>query len=264
MTTSTHELATLLDNAARDRLTIAPWSATNDLSATEAYEIQQQLVDLRIARGARLVGGKLGLTSKAKQQAMGVHHPLYGFITSDMLADGASFDLSRFIHPRVEPEVAFVLAHSVEGPDVTAADVLAATAYVCVALDVIDSRYDGFSFKHVDAVADNASSAAFALGDDLVRPDMDLSLIGCVLEVDGAVVDSAAGAAVMDHPANAVAHMANALSEVDKRLEAGWVVLSGGLTAPVPLEPGRTVTATLAGIGSVTLTATSVGNDGEC
>lgn len=264
MTTKTvHELAALLDEAARDRRTIAPWSATNQLSAAEAYEIQEQVIDLRVARGARLVGGKLGLTSKAKQQAMGVHQPLYGFVTSDMLADGADLDLGRFIHPRVEPEIAFVLAQPVEGPNVVAADVLAATAYVCVALDVIDSRYDGFSFTHVDAIADNASSAGFALGHDLVPPGMDLSLVGCLLEIDGVVVDSAAGAAVMGHPANAVAHMANALAAVGNRLEAGWVILSGGLTAPVPLEPGRTVTATLAGIGSVTLTATSVGDDGE-
>jgi 2-keto-4-pentenoate hydratase len=171
------------------------------------------------------------------------------------IVGGAPLEMDRLIHPRVEPEVAFVLADPVAGPDATGSDVLAATAYVCAALDVIDSRYEGFSFKHVDAIADNASSSVFALGSDLVRPTMDLALAGCVLEVDGVVAYTASGAAVMGHPATSVAFMANSLARVGRRLEAGWVVLSGGLTAPVPMTAGRTVTATIAGVGSVTLTA---------
>jgi 2-keto-4-pentenoate hydratase len=250
------QFAEILDAAARGRETITALSADNDLDTATAYEIQDELVALRIARGSRLIGGKLGLTSKAKQVAMGVDKPLYGFVTSDMtVVSGGTLDLASHIHPRVEPEVAFILKDDVEGPNATAADVLAATSHVCAALDVIDSRYEGFSFKHVDAIADNASSASFALGNELVAPTMDLALVACVLEVDGEVADTAAGAAVMGHPATSVAFMANALASVGRRLEAGWVVLSGGLTAPVPLQPGRTVTATLAGIGSVTLTA---------
>lgn len=250
------ELAETLDNAARNRTTVAPLSAGDDLAAATAYRVQERGIALRVARGERVVGGKLGLTSKAKQVAMGVHEPLYGIITSAMsIANGAALPLDQLIHPRVEPEVAFVLAEPVEGPDATGSDVLTATAYVCAALDVIDSRYEGFSFKHVDAIADNASSSVFALGTDLVRPTMDLALAGCVLEVDGVVTDTASGAAVMGHPAASVAFMANSLAKVGRRLEAGWVVLSGGLTAPVPMTAGRTVTATIAGVGSVTLTA---------
>jgi 2-keto-4-pentenoate hydratase len=249
-------LAEALDNAARNRTTIAPLTADNDLDAADAYRVQDRGIALRVARGERIVGGKLGLTSKAKQVAMGVHEPLYGIITSAMsIPGGGPLELGQLIHPRVEPEVAFVLGEPVEGPDATGSDVLAATAYVCAALDVIDSRYEGFSFKHVDAVADNASSSVFALGSDLVRPTMDLALAGCVLEVDGVVADTASGAAVMGHPAASVAFMANSLAKVGRRLEAGWVVLSGGLTAPVPMVAGRTVTATIAGIGSVTVTA---------
>lgn len=252
----TQELAASLDAAARDRLPIAALSAGTDLDVITAYQVQRELLALRVERGDRIIGGKLGLTSKAKRVAMGVHEPLYGFVTADMVrASGSTLALDTLIHPRVEPEVAFILKDPVQGPDATASQVLAATAYVCAALDVIDSRYQGFAFKHVDAIADNASSAAFALGDDLVSPDMDLSLAGCVLEVDGVVTDSAAGAAVMGHPAAAVAFMANALALVGRRLEPNWVVLSGGLTAPVPMQPGRTVTATIAGIGSVTLNA---------
>jgi 2-oxo-3-hexenedioate decarboxylase len=253
-TADTAALAGRLDQAATARTTVAALTKEHELTVDLAYDVQWALVEARTGRGARLLGGKLGLTSRAKQIAMGVDAPLYGFVTSDMIADGAELDLGRLIHPRVEPEIAFILAEPVSGPDATAADVLSATAYVCAALDVIDSRYDGFSFTHLDAIADNASSAGFALGPDLVRPVRDLAAVGCLLEVDGVVVDSAAGAAVMGHPAAAVAHMANALAARGQRLEAGWVVLSGGLTAPIPLTPGTTVTATIAGIGSVTIT----------
>lgn len=250
------ELAGRLDDAATGRSPVAPLTKETDLDLATAYRVQDALVGRRTARGERVVGGKLGLTSKAKQVAMGVDQPLYAFVTSGMLhGDGAVLELDRLIHPRVEPEIAFVLGRPLEGPGVTVTDVLAATRYVCPALDVIDSRYEGFSFTHLDAVADNASSAAFALGSQYCAPVADLTLAGCVLEVDGQVVESAAGAAVMGHPAAAVAFMADQLAAVGRRLEPGWVVLSGGLTAPVPLAPGRTVTATVHGLGSVTLTA---------
>jgi 2-oxo-3-hexenedioate decarboxylase len=256
MTDSVQEWARRLDAAATDRKPVAPLSADGLGEVSTAYDVQNALIGLRRDRGERLVGGKLGLTSRAKQIAMGVDKPLYGFVTSGMLCtSGERLHLGELIHPRVEPEIAFVLGAPLEGPDVQIADVLAATRYLVPALDVIDSRYEGFSFTHVDAIADNASSAAFALGDDLVAPRGDLASTGCVLEVDGRVVESAAGAAVMGHPAAAVAFMANQLAQVGGRLEAGWVVLSGGLTAPVPLRPGINVTATISGLGSVTLGA---------
>lgn len=245
-----------LDDAARTQTTTSPLSADGLDSAEDAYRVQDGLIKLRRSRGERVVGGKLGLTSRAKQIAMGVDSPLYGMVTNAMLrTSGSRLELSGLIHPRVEPEIAFILGEPLEGPEVTVADVLHATKYICPALDVIDSRYDGFSFKHLDAIADNASSAFFALGDDLTEVHGDLTLAGCILEVDGRVVESAAGAAVMGHPAAAVAFMANQLVTVERRLEAGWVVLSGGLTAPVPLHPGSTVTATISGLGSVTLGA---------
>ncbi|HEX3786480.1 MAG TPA: fumarylacetoacetate hydrolase family protein [Pseudonocardiaceae bacterium] len=248
--------AARLDAAATDCAPLGPLTGDGLDGVETAYLVQNELVGLRLARGERLVGGKLGLTSKAKQRAMGVDKPLYGLVTSGMLrTSGSRLPLKELIHPRVEPEIAFVLGEDVEGPDVTVADVLAATRYVCPALDVIDSRYQGFSFTHLDAVADNASSAVFALGDDFTTPPGDLTLTGCVLEVDGQVVESAAGAAIMGNPAAAVAFMANQLAPRGQRLAAGWVVLSGGLTAPVPLRPGVTVTATISGLGSVTLGA---------
>ncbi|MDV7241804.1 MULTISPECIES: 2-keto-4-pentenoate hydratase [Rhodococcus] len=248
--------ASRLDEAATNLTTVLPLTTDGLADIATAYRVQDALVKCRRDRGERLVGGKLGLTSKAKQIAMGVDRPLYGMVTSGMLrSSGSRLSLKELIHPRVEPEIAFVLGEPLEGPDVTVADVLAATRYLCPALDVIDSRYEGFSFKHLDAIADNASSAAFALGDDLVEPHGDLALTGCVLEVDGQVVESATGAAVMGHPAAAVAFMANQLVSVGRRLEAGWVVLSGGLTAPVPLRSGSTIAATISGLGTVTLSA---------
>lgn len=254
--TGVHAWATRLDVAATDCSPVSPLSADGLDDVKTAYEVQNALISLRLKRGERLVGGKLGLTSRAKQIAMGVDKPLYGMVTSGMLrTSGTRLSLKEFIHPRVEPEIAFILGKPLEGPGVTVADVLAASRYLCPALDVIDSRYEGFSFTHVDAIADNASSTAFTLGDDVVEPRGDLALSGCVLDVDGRIVESAAGAAVMGHPAAAVAFMANQLAEAGGRLEAGWVVLSGGLTAPVPLRPGISVTATISGLGSVTIGA---------
>jgi len=121
------ELSSRLDQAATTRITIPPLTEQTELTENAAYQIQRGVVDARIGRGARLLGGKLGLTSRAKQIAMGVDEPLYGFVTSDMLADGSELDLDALIHPRVEPEIAFVLAEPVQGPDATAADVLGAT-----------------------------------------------------------------------------------------------------------------------------------------
>lgn len=256
MSDSVRTWAARLDKAATECAPVGPLTGDGLDGVETAYQVQSELVRLRIARGERLVGGKLGLTSKAKQRAMGVDKPLYGLVTGGMARpSGTRLPLAELIHPRVEPEIAFVLGEAVEGPDVTAADVLAATRYVCPALDVIDSRYEGFSFKHLDAIADNASSAVFALGEDFTSPNRDLALTGCLLEVDGQVAESAAAAAVMGHPAVAVAFMANQLALRGQRLEAGWVVLSGGLTAPVPLRPGSTVTATISGLGSATLGA---------
>jgi 2-oxo-3-hexenedioate decarboxylase len=247
-------LAKRLHEAARTRQATTQLTASEpDLSLDDAYAIQQAVVEARVGEGHRVVGAKLGLTSRAKQVAMGVHEPLYAYVTSDMARLGEEIRLSEFIHPRVEPEIVFRLGRDLSGPGCTAADVLAATEYVLCGLEIIDSRYDGFSFTLADAVADNASSAGFVLGPRVERPTTDLALIGCVLEVDGEVVDSAAGAAVMGHPAEAVAMLANWLAGRGEVLRKDWIVLSGGLTAAVPLQPGTTVTAGFAELGSVTV-----------
>jgi 2-keto-4-pentenoate hydratase len=157
------------------------------------------------------------------------------------------------IHPRVEPEIAFLLCEDLAGPGVGVRDVAAATRAVCAALEVIDSRYRDFRFRLPDVVADNASAAGFVLGPPVRAEDLDLATLGCVLERNGEVAGTAAGAAVMGHPAAAVAWLANELGRAGEAVRAGWVVLSGGLTAPAPLGVGDHVTATFAHLGPVTL-----------
>jgi 2-oxo-3-hexenedioate decarboxylase len=240
--------------AERERKAIAPFSdAHPDLDLDTADAAQRESVRAKVDACDRIVGAKLGLTSKAKQQAMGVDAPLYGWVTASMLAPfGEPVDLDRFIHPRVEPEIAFLLARDVAAP-ATVTSVLAATDVVFAAIDVLDSRYENFRFTLPDVVADNASAAAFLLG-PVSRPPaevVDLRLMGCVLRLNGDVVGTAAGAGVMGHPAASVAWLANRLGERGERLSAGMLVFSGGLTAPVPLAPGSSVTAEFDGLGAV-------------
>ena len=165
---------------------------------------------------------------------------------------GAPIKLSEFIHPRVEPEIAFVLARDVEAP-ATVSSVLAATESVFGAIDVLDSRYEDFRFTLPDVIADNASASRFLVGPRSVAPSdlEDLRLLGCVLREDGDVAATAAGAAVMGHPAASVAWLANQLAERGEVLKAGWTVFSGGLTAPIPLSAGSSVTAEFDGLGTI-------------
>ena len=224
-----------------------------DLDEQTAYEAQWAGVTAKLAAGEQLVGAKLGLTSKIKQQVMKVDSPLYGWVTSSMIAPyGEPVDLSSLIHPRVEPEIAFLLGRDLATP-ATVTSVLAATESVFAAVDVLDSRYENFRFTLPDVVADNASAGLFLLGPTAARPaDLpDLRLLGCVLRVNGDVVATAAGAATMGHPAAAVAWLANRLASRDRGLKAGMLVFSGGLTEPVPLQLGVSVTAEIDGLGAI-------------
>ena len=251
------EIAAELLRAEAARTQIAPFTdAFPDLDVETAYAAQAAFIAAKLAAGDILVGAKLGLTSRAKQQAMGVSEPLYGMITSSMLAPyGEPVDRAALIHPRAEPEIAFLLARDVTAP-ATVTSVLAATEVVFAAVDILDSRYDNFRFRLPDVVADNASSGRIILGPDPRKPSelVDLRLLGCVLRANGNVVATAAGAAVAGHPAASVAWMANRLAERGQHLRAGWIVSSGSLTAPVPLEPGTVVTAELDGLGTVEVT----------
>ncbi|SDR98056.1 2-keto-4-pentenoate hydratase [Agrococcus carbonis] len=225
------------------------------LDLDTAYVVQRELIARKLAAGERVVGVKLGLTSRAKQQRMGIDSPLTAVITDAMAVDvGTPLETSELIHPRVEPEIVFVMGQRLAGPGVTAASAMAAVHSVHAGLEVIDSRYADFSFALPDVVADNASSARFVVSPDGFDPaGLDLALEAAVLRVDGEVVDTATGAAVQGHPAQALALAANALAERGEAIEAGMLVLTGGLTDAVFVTPGGEVSVEFTTLGSVTL-----------
>jgi len=228
-----------------------------DLDVSTAYAIQDEALRVRQARGETLIGLKLGLTSRAKQQRMGIDSPLLAWLTDAMvLPAGVPVPQDRLIHPRAEPELVFVLGQRLRGPGVTAATALAAVDKVYGGIEIIDSRYDDYRFKLPDAVADNGSSAYFALGPVGRSPEfLDLSLEAALLEVDGQIVDTATGAAVQGHPAEALALAANTLAARGLALEPGWLILTGGMTDAVDLTAGSRVAAHFSHLGSVTLNA---------
>jgi 2-oxo-3-hexenedioate decarboxylase len=220
-----------------------------------AYAVQEAGARLLVDAGERPIGFKLGLTSRAKQAQMGVAEPLYGELTDAMLLDvGEPLRTADHIQPRVEPEIAFLLGADLAGERVGAAQVLAATAAVAPAIEVIDSRHAGYSFTLPDVVADNASAARLVLGGVRHPPGgIDLRLVGCVLECNGQVRATAAGAAALGHPAAAVAWLARALARRGRGLAAGDVVLSGALTEALPVGPGDVAVARFGRLGTVEL-----------
>lgn len=226
-----------------------------DLDLPTGYLIQQEALRLRQARGERLIGVKLGLTSRAKQLRMGISVPSLAWLTDAMvLPAGLPPPHDRLIHPRAEPEIVFVLRDRLAGPGVTAATALGAVDRVYGGVEIIDSRYRDFSFTLADAVADNSSAARFVLGPVGRGVDgLDLSLEACLVEVDGQVVESATGAAVQGHPAEALALAANELGARGLALEPGWHVLTGGMTDAVPIPAGTQVTVHFTTLGTVTI-----------
>ncbi|WP_205673102.1 2-keto-4-pentenoate hydratase [Amycolatopsis nivea] len=224
-----------------------------DLDLATAYAIQDEALRLRQERGETLIGVKLGLTSRAKQQRMGVEEPLLAWLTDAMVLP-AGAPTPQLIHPRAETELVFVLGERLAGPGVTAATALAAVSQVYGGIEIIDSRYRDYRFTLPDVVADNGSSALFGLGSVGRSPSsLDLSLEAALLEVDGQIVDTATGAAVQGHPAEALALAANSLAARGLALEAGWLVLTGGMTDAVELRPGSRVAAHFSNLGSVTI-----------
>jgi len=255
MTKHSHIVQRLVDAAHHVKATTPFTDEHPDITSDEAYDVQDLVVAARAASGHRVVGAKLGLTSVAKQRQMNVENPLYGWLTSDMQIDtGASLVCSRFIQPRCEPEVAFLLSRDLEGSHVTAAHVLAATEAVFPSIDVLDSRFAGYKFTHTDVVADNCSSGGFVLAGAPIDPrGIDLRLIGITLEKNGQLMHTAAGAAVLGHPAASVAWLVRALAARGQGLVAGHIVMSGALTEAVAVQPGDTVVARFDRLGTVEL-----------
>lgn len=249
-------LASDLRLATRGRRPIAPLTQHHTvLALEEAYAIQQAGIDHLVAEGDRVIGYKLGFTSIAKQEAMGIQEPIYGTLLRSMrLEPGQGLSLAGLIHPKVEPEIAFVLRTPVAGPEVTAKDVLAATVSLHPALDVLDSRFQGFKFSLTDVIADNASGAAFVLGPpgDPLDESVLMASVASFFR-NGQLASQGAGRDVMGNPAEAVAWLARQLSKRGQALAAGAVVLSGSLVAPLDAEAGDEFEARLDGIGRIDL-----------
>ena len=251
----TQQLADRVWEAVQSTTAISPLTDTNpELTIDAAYAIQEDILERHTRAGATIAAAKLGLTSRAKQQQMNVSEPLYGWLTDAMRVQGNAV-VDHYIQPRAEPEVAFMLGEELAGPDITTAQVIAATEAVAPALDILDSRFAGYKFMLADVAADNSSAAGFVLGAP-VAPPSDLSVTGCIFEKNDDLVATAAGAAVMDHPAAAVAWFVRKLHERGRTLPAGMTVMAGAWTAAVPIAAGDTLRATFDHIGSVELEAT--------
>ncbi|PWU55470.1 2-keto-4-pentenoate hydratase [Micromonospora globispora] len=234
---------------------IGPLTQTyRGITPEDAYVIQQLQVERWKADGRVIKGHKVGLTARVMQRQLGVDQPDYGHLMDNMIVlEGQPLRMSDFVSPKVEPEIAFVLGSSVVGPGVTVPDAISAVDYVLPALEIIDSRIADWRITLADTIADNASSGAVVLGSRPVRlGDLDLRLTGCVLSVDGQVVGTGAGGAVLGSPIHALAWLANTLGRLGVGLEAGQVVIPGSLTAAHPLAPGSVVTATFAHLGTLT------------
>ena len=221
----------------------------------DAYAIQEAIKQRKLARGARIVGLKAGLTSHAKMKQMGVDTPVFGFLADYFaLPDGGECKAAELIHPKVEPEIAFVTKADLRGPGCHIAAVLAATDFVLPAIEIIDSRYRDFKFDLKSVVADNCSSSRFVVGGAIADPaGVDLRTTGVVLEKNGEVVALGAGAAVLGHPAAAIAMLVNKLAERGEHLPAGTLVLSGGITEAVAVKAGDHITLRVQGLGSTSV-----------
>ena len=251
------EAAGLLLGAYESRKPVEPLRDTfPGLDLDAAYAIQVLQVERRVAAGARVLGHKVGLTSAAMQRQMGVSTPDFGHLLDDMFQlENTPIPTGAYLQPRIEPEVAFVLRRPLRGPGVTVAQALSAIDYLLPALEIIDSRIRDWNIQLPDTVADNASSGGVVLGSRPVDPgEVDLRLSGCVLRVGGRVAGTGAGGAVLGSPVTSLVWLANTLGARGVTLEEGHVVLPGSITASVPVRPGEVVTATFAGLGSVTAT----------
>ncbi len=241
----------------RNRTTIDPITEQEAaLSIEDAYHISLHLLQRRLHDGEKIIGKKIGVTSKAVQNMLGVHQPDFGFLTDPMVCEneGEIAISSQMIQPKAEGEIAFILRHDLEGPGVTNADVLRATECVMPCFEIVDSRITDWKIKIQDTIADNASCGMFVLGDSRVSPvNVDLVNCGMVHEKNGEIIATGAGAAALGSPVNCVAWLANTLGEFGIKLEAGEVILSGSLVPLHTIVPGDSMKLSVGGIGKASV-----------
>ncbi len=222
-----------------------------DITIEDAYHIQQRMLARRLEKGERVVGKKIGVTSAAVMNLLGVRQPDFGYMLDGMMYnEGESIPIDTLIQPKAEGEIAFVMKKDLMGPGIGAADVLAATEGVMACFEIVDSRIRDWKIRIQDTVADNASCGVFVLGDRLVDPrQVDLATCGMVLEKNGDIVATGAGAATLGNPVNAMVWLANTLGRLGIPLKAGEVVLSGSLGPMIPVAAGDNLRVTIGGIG---------------
>ena len=257
---SVTDIANALNQAEKSRQQIRQISLDNpEMTIEDAYKIQTEWVRIKIAEGRRLIGHKIGLTSKAMQASSQISEPDYGDLLDDMLfIDGDEIPFDRFIVPRIEVELAFILARELKGPGCTIFDVYNATDYVQPALELIDARCpnvdpdSGRPRKVFDTISDNAANAGIIMGGRIIKPrDLDLRWISALLYRNGVIEESGVAAAVLNHPANGVAWLANKLAPYGKSLQPGQIILGGSFTRPVPARKGDNFHVDYGTMGSV-------------
>jgi 2-oxo-hept-3-ene-1,7-dioate hydratase len=253
-------LARELYEARKTRTPVRHFSRRHpDMTIDDGYAIQREWVRLEMADGRRIRGRKIGLTSRAMQQASQITEPDYAPLMDDMFFDnGSEIPFDRFIAPRVEVELAFILGKPLKGPGVSLFDVLSATEYVTPAIEIIDARIEQFDRetkvmrKVFDTISDFAANAGIVLGGRPVRPlDVDLRWVGALLHKNGVIEETGVAAGVLNHPANGVAWLANKIAPHDEQLNAGDVVLAGSFTRPTGAQRGDNLHADYGPLGSI-------------
>lgn len=232
-----------------------------EMTMDEAYAVQAGFVGRKLAAGRRVIGWKIGLTSRAMQQALGIATPDSGVLLDDMaFEDGAAVPRGRFIAPRIEAELAFVMKDALQGPDVRPWDVIAATAMVVPALEILDTRIvrvdpaTGNARTIVDTIADNAANAGIVTGGRPIAPaGLDLRWCGAIVSRNAEVEETGLGAGVLNDPARGIAWLANRLAVYGQRIEPGQVVLSGSFIRPVECRPGDTISADFGALGTLSV-----------
>ncbi|WP_199053477.1 2-oxo-hept-4-ene-1,7-dioate hydratase [Aquitalea sp. ASV15] len=230
-----------------------------DITIEDAYAIQRCWVEMKLAEGRTIKGHKIGLTSRAMQMSSQINEPDYGTLLDDMFfQDGSDIPTSRFIVPRVEVELAFILGKELKGPDITLFDVYQATDFVIPALEIIDARSQsidpasGRPRKVFDTISDNAANAGVVMGGRPVKPsELDLRWVSALMYRNGVIEESGVAAAVLNHPANGVAWLANKLAPFDVSLQPGQVILGGSFTRPVPARAGDTFHVDYGPLGAI-------------
>ncbi|SMQ74665.1 2-keto-4-pentenoate hydratase [Bacillus sp. OV166] len=251
------KIANELIDAENHQYSVAPLTERfSELSVSDAYQIQLEVIGKKLKAGNEVIGKKVGLTSKAMQQMLGVDEPDYGHLLDDMkITDESTVKIAEFISPKVEAEIGFILEQDLVGPNVNYLDVLMATKYVVPTIEIIDSRISEWKIKLIDTVADNGSSARVVVGKKLSTIEgLDLRTQGMVLYKNDELVATGSGTAALGHPAQAVAWLANKLHEFGITLKAGELILPGALSGAIAVKEGDTILANFGPLGNVSVT----------